>query len=72
MENYSQLIRPDTLEINQEYLFFETRANGPQQNLLPVKLYAYDTCPAFVIVINRTGNKWRCLREELFISRTAG
>jgi hypothetical protein len=69
MEDHSQLIRPVTLEINQEYLFFETRANGHHPNLLPVKLYAYDTCPAFVIVMNRTGNRWRCLREELFIQK---
>ncbi len=71
MDYYPQLIRPDTLEINQEYLFFETRANQPQQKFQPVKLYAYDTCPAFVIVMNRTGNKWRCLREELFVKKAS-
>jgi hypothetical protein len=67
METFSSLTRPETFDINREYFIVERRGNGRQQSVLPVRFYAYDPCPAFIIVCTQMGDKLRCSRDELFI-----
>lgn len=66
----AKLKRPETLEEGKEYLWQEnTRsANGP--SIQQVTFVSYHPCPAFVVVQDEEGKRWRCLREEIFTLET--
>lgn len=73
METTSDLYRPITFHIGDQYLFMEspfhlTSLIQPTRQRL-VNFEAYDVCPALVIVRNGNGKRWRCPRDQLFINR---
>ena len=67
METMLELVRPDTYIEGRDYLWLERRENGSHQPLVLVKFLKYDSCPVFVIVLKESGQRIRCLREELFL-----
>jgi hypothetical protein len=71
VKSKNNLIRPKTFDPGRQYLYIELPA-CLGTFLLPLKRYrvnfeAYDVCPAFIIVKNGSGERWRCARERLFI-----
>jgi hypothetical protein len=58
--------RPSILVEGQGYLLREIRGNGTMVELFPVKFVGFTSSPVYVIVCNRTGQRIRCLREDLF------
>ena len=61
------LVRPWTLEFYERYIRIERPAifTNPISNT--VRFIAFDPCPAFVIVQNSEGIKFRCPREETYL-----
>jgi hypothetical protein len=71
MNSKHAFIRPKTLSIGVQYLFLDVPViNGIQpkpETMSLVNFEAYDVCPAFAIVRNGSGKRWRCERSLLFI-----
>ena len=65
-----QLIRPLTLNIGEIYLFRERDIQGTHHSLATVTFVNYTPCPAIVIIKHNNGSKQRCLRDDLFESRS--
>jgi len=60
------LTRPVTLTEGSEYLMRESTEAGQVPTLVPVRLVAYESHPAFVIV-SRDGCRQRCSMDNLFV-----
>ena len=60
-------VRPASFEPGRKYmwLYSNTYPSAVVQKF--VKFLQYDTCPAFVIVLDSTGKIVRCPRDELFL-----
>ena len=65
-----KLKRPVTLKEGTAYLWQENGDSQGDPSSQPVILVAYDACPAFVIVRDEGGKRWRCPREVLFTLKT--
>jgi hypothetical protein len=72
MDQYTYLVRPVNLIEGADYLLLEPGHKGEGKVFKPVRLTAYDACPAFVIVLTEYGKKQRCPRESLFIANQSG
>lgn len=74
MELTGYLIRPTTFRTGRDYLYQgdapTSEEYGLPVNMTPVHFVAYDACPAYVIVKNGGGKRWRCLRDQIFEVRT--
>ena len=66
MNNANQLTHPITFEEGKDYFLMEQREVDPEQVQVAVEFISYDPCPAFIIVRDEKGEKWRCPREDLF------
>jgi hypothetical protein len=71
MERASGLTQPQTFEYGGTYLLLDAKEGAKKPSLTPVKFAAYDPCPAFVIVHTEVGKKQRCLRERVFLGKSA-
>jgi hypothetical protein len=72
MQATPKLSRPKTLVEGKRYLRREDAKSGRCPTFHPVVFISYCACPAFVIVREGEGRKWRCLREEIFTLETTG
>lgn len=61
-----KLKRPKTLKDGQEYLWQENASSAGDPSSQRVTFVSYDPCPAFVIVRDEGGKRWRCPREVIF------
>jgi hypothetical protein len=69
MTRVIQLIRPLQLEEGEEYTRVEIKRNPPNRPVLHrVKFVTHDPSPAMVIVLDSSGKKIRCPRDEIFVS----
>ena len=66
MISINKLVRPETLQLGELYLFRERSINGKYQDSSVVKFNNYTACPAYVIIQNKDGKKIRCPRDDLF------
>lgn len=67
MNTTSSLVRPASLEPGKVYILKERNESSPYTGANQVRLLDYCPCPAVIIVIfQMTGEKRRCLREEVF------
>jgi hypothetical protein len=66
MEAISSVVRPGTLIEGAEYLLLETQGNRHMPTVALVRFVDYTACPAFVVVMDGSNKRVRCLREELF------
>lgn len=66
MARHLELVQPETFENGGEYFWFDGRERGRKKELVRVRFFSYDPCPAFVIVTTEIGKKHRCPREALF------
>lgn len=74
MESKHNLIRPTTFRTGRAYLYLGVGSTSEEHalpsNMIPVHFIAYDACPAYIIVKNGGGERWRCLRDQIFEVRT--
>ncbi len=61
-----QFIRPYSLIGGKDYFYREGELYGTRITTSIVKFVAYDPCPAIVIIIDPSGRKIRCQRDNLF------
>ena len=59
--------RPQTFDQGQLYLHQENSLKGARQTRTAVIFISYTACPALVIIRDKSGNKKRCSRDDLFI-----
>lgn len=64
------LKRPKTLKEGQGYPWQESTSAAIGPSRQQVTFVSYDPCPAFVIVRDEEGKRWRCPREVLFTLET--
>ena len=67
MDPITTIMRPDTFEPGGNYLWLQIQAAAEGSAHIPVRFIKYDPCPAFILVGDDNGKKWRCPRDELFI-----
>lgn len=56
--------RPATFVKGGQYLW---RSTLPSQETKVVRFIGYDPCPAFIIVLDSSGQKMRCPRDDVFL-----
>jgi hypothetical protein len=66
MAHNRKLVQPESFENDGVYFWLEGRENGKKKELVQVRFFSYDPCPAFVIVATEVGKKHRCPREAVF------
>ena len=66
MQATDTLSRPETLVEGRRYIKRADTRPGLEPTLHPVTFVSYCACPAFVIVQDGAGKKYRCLCEEMF------
>ncbi len=72
MPTMFMFICPGQLVIGEKYFLRETRAYDPMPKYAEVFLIDYDSCPAFVYVVNREGIVERCSQVDLFQKSIVG
>lgn len=60
------LIRPHTLNIDNEYFLRFHQDKGQCPVYLPVRFVNYDPCPAMVVIRKGDGKLWKVPREDVF------
>jgi len=55
-----------TFEEGRDYVRMEQRKVTLKPVLAAVEFIDYDPCPAYIIVRDKVGKKYRCLRDDLF------
>lgn len=65
-----KLVRPNTFQRGIPYFYSdETQAPGSFVNprkMTPIRFVTYDVCPAYIIVKNGSGERWRCPRDNIY------
>jgi hypothetical protein len=61
------LIQPETLDISRKYLRLDRPGSRIDPVINTITFIAYDSCPAFVVVQDLVGIKFRCPRDEIYL-----
>ena len=65
-----KLKRPKTLSGGEAYIWRENTGLAGNPSTQAVTFVSYDPCPAFAIVRDAEGKRWRCPRDEIFLAKT--
>lgn len=65
VEMSGRRLRPVSLKIGAKVYYVDCEGNQKGERLIPVWVVKYDACPAYMIVRDEKGMRWRCLRELL-------